>query len=149
LVVRNAGITYNTLVKEGRIDGYAKYDNNVPKGQRPILIEAEGLTERVSVFTRGLARGELGGGVRGGRETEGTRESFQKGQEGPLGSFNAGDPTNLQMKLFEGSDLSTLLHESRHMFVHLMGVMSALPGTTPYQLAGGSSVDSGAKHRKG
>ena len=70
--------------------------------------------------------------------TEEMRETFQSegfslftgGEKGPLGSFSSADPNNLQIKLFEGQDLSTLLHESGHMFVFMLEKMSALPGAS-------------------
>ena len=48
----------------------------------------------------------------------------------PLGMFDARDKEKLQIKLFQNADLSTLLHESGHMYVHLLGEMSNLPGAS-------------------
>lgn len=51
-------------------------------------------------------------------------------EEGPLGSFDASDLSNLTINLFGAADLSTLLHETGHLFVHMMDRMAALPGAS-------------------
>lgn len=53
-----------------------------------------------------------------------------QGEAGPLGAFSSADPNNIQIKLFENADLSTLLHESGHMFVFMLEHMAALPGAS-------------------
>ncbi len=50
-----------------------------------------------------------------------------QGKDVKLGSFDAVNPTNVKIKLFETADLSTLLHENGHLFTHMMGRMSELP----------------------
>jgi len=38
----------------------------------------------------------------------------------PFGAFSAADPRGVRIKLFESADLSTMLHESGHFFVHML-----------------------------
>jgi hypothetical protein len=49
-------------------------------------------------------------------------EAFNQDSGAPLGSYN---PATGAIKAFESADLSTLLHETGHAFVHMMGVLAA------------------------
>ena len=46
----------------------------------------------------------------------------------PLGAFSGRDPTAVSIKMFEGADLSTLLHETGHLFVHVLERLATREG---------------------
>jgi len=61
------------------------------------------------------------------RETVG-EEGFSLFHEEVRGSFDPRDPNNLIINLFNAENLSTFLHESSHLYLHMMGKLVDLPG---------------------
>ena len=111
--------TYETLKDEDIFNGKAQYDNNVERGQPPILTEESGLSERVDDFKRGLPRGRRGGRI---------QHSSSEGQV--RGSVDLTDLNNIMIRLYRSENLSTFLHESGHIYLEMIGSLAQRDGAS-------------------
>jgi hypothetical protein len=114
------------LKSEGGLNSYEHYNNDVPKGERPRLIEAWDATN---------GRRDLGGrsdqdlgeasqkekpnteGINPDQDKNGSGFLFQEDQTDPRG-FVRISPEKSIIGLLSKADASTFLHESAHIFIH-------------------------------
>lgn len=68
--------TYETLKEEGIADGYQAFDNNVPFGSAPVLLEEQGLAARAGAGREAANdRGDQGAPGSGARDPAGARQA--------------------------------------------------------------------------
>lgn len=115
---------FNALKKDGVISGYAEWNNDVPRGQHPTVVESSG-TDETDIFNLQLPEGlrsDMENGVETGSEVNGTRiedgladgsrysgltETDENGTVEEDGAFSIPDDTG-NMNLTEGEMLQIL-----------------------------------------